>query len=221
MKSLTPMLAVLGLVMACNVPATETTHELTPTEKIARAYGIDKFDNMGELDYTFNVQRDTILSGRSWRWRPSSGEVVSISNGDTVSYNNANVGEDLKQVDHRFINDKYWLLFPFQLVWDSDMSFKLTEKQEAPISGKPMNHLVVTYGSEGGYTPGDVYELFLDDNWLIREWVFRKGGSEEPSLVTTWENYKDFDGIKIALDHYSKDRGFRLFFTNVKCIPKS
>ncbi len=48
-----------------------------------------------------------------------------------------------------------------------------------------------------------------------QEWAFHKGGSPEPSLMTTWENYKDFNGLQIAQEHKTKDGKFRLYFTDI------
>jgi len=35
-------------------------------------------------------------------------------------------------------------------------------------------------------------------------------------MITTFENYQDFDGIKIALDHKKSEGNWNLNFTNVK-----
>ena len=49
---------------------------------------------------------------------------------------------------------------------------------------------------------------------MIREWVYKSsdGGRE---MATTWEDYKDFKGIKIATMHKSKDDSFELFFDDI------
>ncbi len=61
-----------------------------------------------------------------------------------------------------------------------------------------------------------MYNLYIDENNRIQEWSFHKGGAPEPSLMTTWENYKDFNGLQIAQEHRSKDGKFRLWFTGVQ-----
>jgi hypothetical protein len=67
----------------------------------------------------------------------------------------------------------------------------------------------------GGYTPGDAYDIYYDEDYIIREWTFRKGNSPEPTLSTTFENYKDFNGIKIAIDHKMAKGNWNLNFTDV------
>ena len=50
----------------------------------------------------------------------------------------------------------------------------------------------------------------------MREWVFRKGNSAEPTMTTTFENYEDFNGLKIAKDHKMAEGEFNLYFSNIK-----
>ena len=75
--------------------------------------------------------------------------------------------------------------------------------------------ITILYADEGGYTPGDAYDIYYDNNYLIKEWVFRKGNSEEPSLTTTFENYIDYNGIKIAIDHKQEGGNWNLNFADV------
>lgn len=209
------ILSVLWLAIACT--GEETQENLTVGEKIAKAHGFDSFNKISMMEYTFNVQRDTLFFNRSWEWNINSGEIVYSRNDERVVFNQKeDKVDEIKTVDQRFINDKYWLLFPYHLVWDSDVSYVQEADKPAPISGKNMHHVVVSYAANGGYTPGDVYELYCDDDWIIREWVFRRGGEPEPTITCTWEGYEDLKGLKIATDHKNADGSFRLYFTNLK-----
>ena len=185
-------------------------------QKMAHAYGFTYFDTSKTWHYTFNVKKGDIEVARAWTWNPASGNVVLIDRGDTVKFNHNVITDTLKQVDHKFINDKYWLLFPFQLVWDTGYTFQITEQVEAPISKSLLTKLTIHYNSEAGYTPGDAYDCYVDSNFEIKEWVFRKGGQEEPSLVTTWSDYQTFNGVKVATNHLTSDSNFRLWFTHVE-----
>jgi hypothetical protein len=118
--------------------------------------------------------------------------------------------------DRAFINDKFWLLVPFQLVWDEGTTISETKREVAPISQTELNKITLTYSNEGGYTPGDAYDLYFDENYRIKEWVYRQGNSETPSMMTTFENYEDFNGLKIAKDHKMADGNFNLYFSNIK-----
>jgi hypothetical protein len=219
MKNFLIATVLLVLAFSCSKKANDSSevNELSDIEMIARAYGIDRFNELNQLQYTFNVARhDTLLVARTWLWHRESGDITMIAAQDTVKYQQANITDELKKVDHRFINDKYWLLFPFQLVWDSNMTYTNMGSQKAPISGNELTKLTVQYGEDGGYTPGDAYDLYLDDNWIIREWEFRKSGKESPGSMITWEGYTEYNGIKVATDHFNKDSGLRIYFSDIK-----
>jgi hypothetical protein len=48
----------------------------------------------------------------------------------------------------------------------------------------------VRYPSEGGYTPGDTWELYVGSDNRVQEFVFHRGGSKKPSVVVaTWAGY--------------------------------
>jgi hypothetical protein len=218
MKNLLLALILPAIIVSCSNNKNKTTEvqELSDIEKIAKAYGIDNFNDLKQLQYTFNVARhDTLLVSRKWVWNKESGDIIMINQGDTVNYKQSDVKEDLKKTDHSFINDKYWLLFPFQLVWDKDMIPTNMGEHKAPISGQQRTKLTIQYGNEGGYTPGDAYDLYLDENWIIREWEFRKSGKDSPGSAISWEGYSDYNGIKVAADHNNIDSGLRIYFTDI------
>lgn len=193
----------------------EAEKEATIVEKIARANGLEKFDEISGLQYTFNVKvNDSLRTSRAWTWNPKTDQ-VSLTTGDSVvTYNHKSEAAEHEWVDQRFINDQYWLLFPFHLVWD-EMEWQHEEEATAPISGETLQRVTVTYPSGAGYTPGDVYEVYFDNDYMIREWVYRSGGSEENPFATTWEDYKDFNGIRIATRHRNEDGSFELYFSDV------
>lgn len=190
--------------------------QLTIPEKIANAHGFQNWDKVSKIEFTFNVDRDSSHFERSWQWKPKTNTVIMISNQDTISYNRSHIDSTNLKTDQAFINDKYWLLAPFNLVWDKGTTISEPVKEEAPISKNELNKITLTYSNKGGYTPGDAYDFYYDDDFLVREWIFRRQNSEEPSLISTWENYQDFNGIKIALEHKKLEENWNLNFTNVK-----
>lgn len=141
---------------------------------------------------------------------------TSITPDSTLEYNWADMDSSANKTNGGFINDKYWLLAPFQLVWDgNNITHEHTVNSEAPIAKKPMQKLTIVYGSEGGYTPGDAYDLYFGDDYIVKEWVFRKANRPEPSMITTFEDYKEINGLKIAKTHKMAEGDFKLFFTDV------
>ena len=196
----------------------EEKKELTTAEKIAHAHGFENWKNVNEIKFTFNVDRGENHFERTWSWQPKEDYVVSSINKDSISMYTRTTTIDAKfvNVDKSFINDKYWLLVPFQLIWDEGITISEPVKELAPISKTELNKITLIYGNEGGYTPGDAYDIFYSDDFLIKEWVYRKGNSEEQTMATTFENYEDFNGIKIATEHKMADGNFNLYFTNIK-----
>lgn len=190
--------------------------DLSIADKIANAHGFENWKNVTEIQFTFNVDRDSSHFERTWNWKPKTNDVVMMTTKDTVTYNRKSIDSLSMRADQGFINDKFWLLVPFQLVWDEGTTISNPIKTEAPISKTEINKITLTYSNNGGYTPGDAYDLFYTDDFLIKEWIFRKGNQKEPSMITSFENHQDFKGIKIALEHKKQGENWNLNFTNIK-----
>lgn len=190
-------------------------NELIIAEKIANANGFQNWKNISQIEFTFNVDKDSSHFERSWIWKTKTGNVTLISGKDTISFNRKSVDSLSIKADQGFINDKFWLLAPFQLVWDKTSKISEPLKETSPISKIPLNKITQTYPNDGGYTPGDAYDFYYDDDFIIREWVFRKGNSKKPSLITTWEDYETFNGLTIAKTHKKLEENWTLYFTGV------
>ncbi len=191
------------------------TKELTVAEKIAEAHGIKNWVKISKIDFVFNVDRGENHFERSWQWEPKKNDIVMFSKTDTVKYNRMKMDSTAIKADGGFINDKFWLLTHFNLVWDEGIELSEPIKEMAPISKTELNKISMTYVGDGGYTPGDAYDLYYGDDFLIKEWVFRKSNAEEPSLITTYEGYQDFGGLKIATIRYNEDKSAKFYFTGV------
>jgi len=211
----------LALIISCKTEqkkeADSEKIEQTVPEKIAYAHGLKEWKNVEELKFTFNVDRDTTHFERDWIWNIKKNEVTGSSEGDLVTYNRSEIDSTIAKVDASFINDKYWFLAPFNLVWDKgSFSYEVTEAAEAPIAKTPMQKLTIVYTGEGGYTPGDAYDFYFGDDYVIKEWVFRKGNQAEASLATTWEEYSDLNGLVMSKTHKNAEGNFKLYFTNIQ-----
>src|SRR4029077_5819034 len=96
-------------------------------EQIAKTYGLDSFGQIEAIRYTWNAELSGAKRSHRWEWSPKT---------DTVSYEGKDKeGKPVKagyqrsqlstqsdaiknEIDPAFINDKYWLLLPLQVVWD-------------------------------------------------------------------------------------------------------
>lgn len=198
---------------------TNQIDELSVAEKIANAHGFQHWMHVNEIKFTFQVDRDTIKGkGRTWIWHPKDDKVKMTTEKTTMEYHRNQMDSTTIATDRAFINDKFWLLVPFQLVWDTSASLSEPAKSAAPISKAELNKITLTYPDQGGYTPGDAYDIYYDDTYIIREWIFRKGNSPEPSLVTTFENHKAYNGIKIATEHKMANGQWNLKFTDIEVV---
>jgi len=229
-KSLLSLAVITALIACKNEPKTETEETIETVEvveeprtaeqevayKIAEANGLDNWDDVEELQFTFNVDRGDQHFEKSWIWKPQTQDITMMTAQDTINFNRANIDSTSTNADKAFINDSYWLLAPMHLVWDKE-STTLTVQDTAtsPLSKTQMHKITLTYAGEGGYTPGDAYDFFYDDDYMVREWIFRRGNVSEFSMVTSWDDYQDYNGLKIASDHKTEDEKFRLYFTDI------
>lgn len=205
-------------------PTATPDKEATIVEKVAQANGMDNWASVEALKFTFNVDREgSPHFERSWMWKPKTNEVTALSAEDTLTYNRNNITTEVDSTIYKtngnFVNDKYWLLAPLNIMWDKEnTTTEHTKESEAPISKKPMQKLTVSYGQEGGYTPGDAYDFYFGDDFIVQEWVFRKANQAEPSMTTTWEDYTDKGGLQIAETHQNEEGNFKLYFTGIEVI---
>ena len=193
----------------------------TILEKVAYAHGYENWKDIASLKFTFNVDRDTMHFERDWFWNVSTNEVTGTSLGESLTYLRSEIDSVAARTDAAFINDKYWMLAPYNLIWDKEsFTYQHDTLVEAPISKQSMHKLTIVYSSEGGYTPGDAYDFYFGDDYMVEEWVFRKSNQEEPSVATTWEDYKDLEGIKIASMHKNAEGTFSISFTGLEATKK-
>lgn len=197
--------------------ATETTEtEKTVPERIAEAHGFEHWKDVERITFTFNVDRDSMHFERSWDWEPKTNMVTAISGADTLRYDRNAMDSIALKTNGGFINDRYWLMAPFNLMWDANnYTFEHAAEATAPISQEPMQKLTIVYANEGGYTPGDAYDFYFKDDYVIREWAYRKSNQEEPNLVSTWEDYVEMEGLKLAQQHNRPEGGTSLYFTGL------
>lgn len=216
MKLRISFIMALLIIFSCkNETQKNDLKELTIAEKIAKANGIDNWNKVKEIKFTFNVDRKDSHFERAWIWNPKTDDVTMINSSDTVSYNRKSLDSLTTPADRGFINDKFWLLAPYNLVWDKGTTITNLGPTNTNLTNEVLDKLTIVYGAEGGYTPGDAYDFFYDEDYIIKEWVFRKSNQKEPSMITTWEDYEDFNGIKIAKTHIGKDNSVKLHFTNI------
>ena len=198
-------------------------------EQIAKSYGLDSFGQIEGIRYTFNFNADLgkVKVSRSWVWEPKIDQISyegkdKAGNPVKLTYRRSQLssqGAMVKdEIDPAFFNDQYWLLFPLHLSWDSSTEVTETGKHKLPLGKGSASRVVVKYPSEGGYTPGDTWELFVGADNRIEEFIFHRGGSKKPTvIIASWGDYKKAGPLLVSLDHRGTGDGspLRVFFSDV------
>jgi hypothetical protein len=218
---------LLALSLLLILPATSGAQQVPPiAEQMAKTYGLDSFGQVEGIRYTFNLDLPGLKRSDTWEWDPKTDTVTfegkdKEGNPIKVSYHRSQLGSQSdtikKQVDPAFVNDQYWLVFPFHVVWDGatvtdDGTHKLpTEKGSAEL-------VVVKYSSGHGYTPGDTWDLYVGADKRVEALVYHRGGNTKPSLViVTWTGYKKAGPLLFSTDHRGTADGkpLRVSFSSV------
>jgi hypothetical protein len=192
-------------------PATSWAQRPPPiAEQIAKTYGIESFGKIEGIRYTFSAQFPGGRLAETWEWHPKT-DIVTYQGKDKagkpikVTYRRSQLGSqsDLVKnvIDPAFINDQYWLIFPFHVVWDG-AAVTDAGKQKLPIGKGEAEQVIVKYPSNNGYSPGDTWELYVGGDKRVEGLVYRRGGTEKPSVViTTWADHKRAGPLLISTDH--------------------
>ena len=137
-------MTILGLFSGMLVLASTSGAQTRPpiVEQLAKTYGIDSYDQIEAIRYTFNAEFPGVHISRSWVWEPKTDQ-VSYEGPDQdgkplkVSYvrsrlnsEPANVQDD---IDPAFVNDQYNLLFPFYVYWDYSADVQDMGMQKLPL----------------------------------------------------------------------------------------
>ncbi len=190
-------------------------------QRIAQSYGVQYFNQIEQVQYTFNVRKGDKHARRFWIWEPKTDRVTfdAMDYKDPITYYRkdlqTNPSNKLKSIDAWFINDNYWFLFPFHVARDTQTMVEDVGRKKLPMGNGEAACVVVTYPADGGYTPGDVYELYLDENFRVTQWIYRRGGSETPTRIATWEDHRYLGPMVFSLNHRGDDGNFRIWFTQV------
>jgi hypothetical protein len=223
-------LVVSMLVLA----ATAWAQTLPPiAEQMAKTYGLDSFGQIEAIRYTFNLDVGALQLSRAWVWdlkadrvsyegKDQAGQPVKATYVRSQLSSQPAVVKD--EVDPAFVNDQYWLVFPFHVVWDSGgdgAHVEDTGRHKLPLGEGSAERVVVKYPSEGGYAPGDTWELYVGADHRVEEFIYHGGGpgiQKRPSLlIATWAGYKQAGPLLISTDHRGTADGkpMRVFFSDV------
>jgi len=192
---------------------------------VLAAYGAGAFGEIDRLDFTFHVAPEGREIVRRWSWRPATGEVTrwtTSEGGVEVAYLfrhplGPEAGDEAREADRAFLNDRYWLLFPHRLGEDTGVTVEVAcEQAPLPFGDGQGWHFTARYAPDsGGYTPGDAYELWVGDDHRVLEWAFHRGGSEEAALTVRFADHQRVGPLVLSLARPGADGQNFVWFTDV------
>jgi hypothetical protein len=227
MKQMISILATALLATSLLTAQAEARAQQSPpiAEQIAKTYGLDSFGQVEAIRYTWNVDAPGRKISRAWEWSPKT-DTVSYEGKDKegnpvkVSYQRSQLSSQSdairKEIDPAFANDQYWLLLPLHIVWDG-ASVTDEGTQKLPLGEGSARRVVAKYPSEGGYQPGDTWELYVGADKRIEEIVYHHGAPKPRLVMTTFADYMKVGPLLIATDHRGMADGkpIRIFFSDV------
>jgi len=219
-------LLVLGLVV---LAVNSWAQQHNPTlEKLAKTYGLDSWDKVEAVRYTFNIDIPVLKASRTWTWEPKTNQITFEGKDKDgkpakVTYNanqlSAQPDNVKNEVNPGFVNDNYWFLLPFHVYWDTSATVTDKGMQKLPIGTGSADLVSVKYPTEaGGYTPGDTWDLYIGKDGRIVAMFYHRGGPKKPSeVIATWTGYKKAGPLLVSTEHRGTADGgpLHIFFTNV------
>jgi hypothetical protein len=207
--------------------ATSSAQQRPPIiEKLAKTYGLDSFGQIEAIRYTFKAEAPGVDLFRSWTWEPKTDQVTyegkdKSGNPVKVTYRRAQLGSqsaDVREnIDPGFVNDNYWLLLPMHFFWDTNARVEDAGMQKLLLGTGSAEKVAVRYPSDGGYSQGDTWELYVGTDGRIQEIAYHGGGPAKFEVMATWTDYKKAGPLLLSLDHRGTHNGdpLRVSFSNV------
>jgi len=216
MKSLSRfhVIRVLAFSLLLILPGALVAQQRAPIlEQIAKTYGLDSWDQIQAIRYTWNGEIPGVFKlAHAWEWEPKTGK-VSYEGKDKegkpvkVTYDSSKLSSQSDQVKNEiepaFVNDNYWLVFPFHAYWDTSATVTDEGTKKLPIGTGSATLVSVKYPAEaGGYTPGDTWDLYVGKDNRVQAFSYHRGGPKKPSLVTaSWTGYKKAGPLLFSTEH--------------------
>src|SRR5215467_8244146 len=110
---------MIGFLLSAMVVAalTSCSQKHSPVaEQIAKTYGLDSFDQIDAIRYTFNAEFPGVNLSRSWVWQPKTGQVSHEGKDKdgkpvTATYFRSELAKQpanvKNEIDPGFVNDQY------------------------------------------------------------------------------------------------------------------
>ena len=180
-------------------------------EQVAKTYGLDSWNQIEAIRYTWHLEFGKLNVSRSWEWEPKTSKVYYEGKDKDgkpvkVTYMRSELSSQpdavRKEIDPAFINDNYPLLFPLKAYWDTGASVIDQGTYNLPVGNGSAELVAVKYPAEaGGYTPGNTWELYVGKDHRVEYLVYISGGSKPSLFFGTNADHKKAGPLLISMDH--------------------
>jgi len=189
---------------------------------IAHRYGVEEFDRIEALKFTFNVREGTTTISRAWAWGVGSGKVSLATRIGVRPFTHAlNLvsaappSPQDRRVAGWFESDRRWLLLPFQLINDRNADITLEEELPLPVPPGIADCLLVDPVETAHPPRADAYEIFYGPERFILQTVLRPNGAPSPSMVLVWSELARVGPIRVSLRRKTADGRTEMWFSDV------
>jgi hypothetical protein len=131
-------------------------------EKVVKTYGLDSWDKIEAIRYTWNLELGKLDVSRSWEWEPKTTQVTYEGKDKDgkpvkVTYKRSELSSQpdsvKNEVDPGFINDNYTLLFPLKAYWDSSPAVIDAGMYNLPVGSGSAELVAANYVERFAHSP--------------------------------------------------------------------
>src|SRR3989442_4280060 len=198
MEKLAPSTTIRCLFFGVLVFAPNSWAQKRPPilEQLAKTYGLDSYGQIEAIRYTWNGEIPGVFKlAHAWEWEPKTGK-ISYEGKDKegkpvkVTYISSELSSQSdtvkNEVEPAFVNDNYWLLFPFHAYWDTSATVTDKGMQKLPMGNGSAELVSVKYPAEaGGFTTGATLESYVGKNYRIQPVCHPRGWAPKTSRANT------------------------------------
>src|SRR5215469_6399425 len=104
----------------------------------------------------------------------------------------------------------------FMLLGTPALQWKMRACRNLPLGTGSAQKVAVKYPSDGGYSPGDTWELYVGTDGRIQEIAYHGGGPAKFEVLASWTDYKKAGPLLLSMDHRGTHNGdpLRVSFLN-------
>lgn len=166
---------------------------------VIETHGLDELYRLTHLDFTVSFKGPDAAeqkTSRTWEWELQKDALMfrRSSNGSNIGLNidrsKYRAGFMFSHIEEQFTSDRKWLFWPFGMRSGYAHVTKKGE-QELPI-GTGNGFLLevrVPAALDPNHSPNDIYELYVNSDGRILQWIYREGG-QRPGIATQFKKYE-------------------------------